>query len=38
MKRYKLSKRKNKKLFKRTANKIHKKNLAGNIKRGGIRL
>lgn len=38
MKRYKLSKRKNKKLFKRTANKIHRKNLVGKINRGGIRL
>lgn len=36
--RKRLSMKKSKKIFKRTANKIHKKNLSRRIMRGGIRL
>lgn len=35
--RRKISKRKSKKLFKRTASKMHKKNLRPRAMRGGIR-
>ena len=38
-KRYKLSRKKSKKLFRKTASKVHKKNVHQNtILRGGIRL
>lgn len=36
--RRKLSRRGNKRLFKRTASKVHKKNLSRRVSRGGIRL
>jgi hypothetical protein len=36
--RFKLGKRKSKKMFSRTASKAHKKNFAGSVMRGGIRL
>ena len=38
MKRIKLRKRLNKKIFRRTASKVHKMNLVGHTSRGGIRL
>lgn len=38
MKRMKLKKKTNKKNFRRTASKVHKKNLKGITARGGIRL
>ena len=38
MKRRKLTKRGNKRLFRRTASKVHKMNLVGKNSRGGIRL
>jgi len=37
-KRFKMNKRKSKKLFSRTARKVHKRNSAGHPMRGGIRL
>lgn len=36
--RMKLSKSVNKKLFSRTARKVHRRNLSGRARRGGIRL
>lgn len=36
--RYRLSKRKNRRNFSRVARKIHKKNLYSHVARGGIRL
>lgn len=38
MKRYKLSKRKNKRMFTHSAMKVHKRNLGRFLPRGGIRL
>lgn len=38
LKRKKLRKKMNKKLFKHSASKVHKKNLSNKISRGGIRL
>lgn len=38
MKRYKLSKRSSKKLFRKTASRTHKRNLGYASMRGGIRL
>jgi hypothetical protein len=38
MKRHKMSGRHSKKLFSKTASRTHKKNMAGNPMRGGIRL
>lgn len=38
LKRRRLSRRGNKRLFRRTAAKIHKKNLSRKVSRGGIRL
>lgn len=36
--RKKMGRRKSRKLFTRTARKVHKKNITGNPMRGGIRL
>jgi hypothetical protein len=38
MRRHKMSSRHSKKLFSNTAKRTHKKNVAGNPMRGGIRL
>jgi hypothetical protein len=38
MKRHKMNRSKSKKLFTSTASRTHKKNVAGNPMRGGIRL
>lgn len=38
MKRHKMSPKKSKKLFTRTASKTHKKNFVSGVMRGGIRL
>jgi len=38
MRRHKLSRRYNKSEFRRTARRVHKKNLARCVSRGGIRL
>lgn len=38
MRRHKLPRRYNKSEFRRTASRVHKKNLARRISRGGIRL
>lgn len=38
MRRKRLSKRRNKRNFSYTAKKVHKKNLLGRFRRGGIRL
>jgi len=38
MKRNKMKKRKSRRLFSKTARKVHRKNMPGKIMRGGIRL
>jgi len=38
MRRNKMKKRKSRRLFSKTASKVHRKNMPGKIMRGGIRL